>query len=36
MSSMIPFSFESHSIRVLTVNGLPWFVAKLVLAQLPD
>lgn len=28
MSSMIPFSFESHSIRVLDQQGAPWFVAK--------
>lgn len=28
MSSLIPFSFESRSIRVLAVDGLPWFVAK--------
>ena len=28
MSGLIPFSFESKSIRVLSVDGLPWFVAK--------
>lgn len=28
MSSLIPFRFESKSIRVLDVDGLPWFVAK--------
>lgn len=34
MSSLIPFSFESRSIRVLTVDGLPWFIAKDVLLAL--
>ncbi len=28
MSSLIPFSFESHEIRVLTINDELWFVAK--------
>lgn len=34
MSGLIPFSFESKSIRVLSVDGLPWFVAKDVCAAL--
>ncbi len=28
MSKLIPFSFESKSIRVLSLGGSPWFVAK--------
>lgn len=28
MSSLIPFSFESKSIRVIDVAGAPWFIAK--------
>lgn len=28
MSHLIPFSFESKSIRVLNLDGAPWFVAK--------
>jgi prophage antirepressor-like protein len=28
MSSLTPFCFESSPIRVLSVDGLPWFVAK--------
>ncbi len=28
MSALIPFSFESRSIRVLNIEGAPWFVAK--------
>lgn len=28
MSQLIPFSFESKSIRVLSLDGSPWFVAK--------
>jgi len=28
MSNLIPFSFESKSIRVLNLDGAPWFVAK--------
>jgi prophage antirepressor-like protein len=34
MSSLIPFSFESKSIRVLDVVGNPWFVAKDVMQAL--
>lgn len=34
MSSLIPFRFESKSIRVLSVAGVPWFVAKDVLRAL--
>ncbi|HHW4669585.1 MAG TPA: BRO-N domain-containing protein, partial [Xylella fastidiosa subsp. multiplex] len=26
--SVIPFSFENHPVRVLIINGEPWFVAK--------
>ncbi|HRY16215.1 MAG TPA: Bro-N domain-containing protein [Candidatus Competibacteraceae bacterium] len=25
---LVPFQFESHAIRVLTIDGQPWFVAK--------
>jgi len=28
MSSLIPFSFESHSVRAFNVDGIPWFVGK--------
>ncbi len=28
MPDLIPFSFESKSIRVLNLDGAPWFVAK--------
>ncbi len=28
MSSLVPFSFETREIRVLTIDGEPWFVAK--------
>ena len=28
MSSLIPFSFESHSVRAFNINGAPWFVGK--------
>lgn len=28
MTDLIPFSFESKSIRVLNLDGAPWFVAK--------
>lgn len=28
MSSLIPFSFESHSVRAFNVDGTPWFVGK--------
>lgn len=28
MSSLIPFSFESHSVRAFNIDGNPWFVAK--------
>lgn len=28
MPDLIPFSFESKSIRVLSLDGAPWFVAK--------
>ncbi|WGZ33592.1 BRO-N domain-containing protein [Xylella fastidiosa] len=26
--AIIPFSFENHPVRVLIINGEPWFVAK--------
>lgn len=28
MNSITPFSFESHTVRTLTIDGEPWFVAK--------
>ena len=28
MSDLIPFSFESHSVRAFTIDGNPWFVGK--------
>ena len=28
MSSLIPFSFESHSVRAFNIDGTPWFVGK--------
>ena len=28
MSELIPFTYESTDLRVVTVNGDPWFVAK--------
>lgn len=28
MSALMPFSFESQSIRVMNIDGTPWFVAK--------
>ena len=28
MSSLIPFSFESHSVRAFNIDGNPWFVGK--------
>lgn len=28
MSSLIPFRFDSHAVRVIDVAGTPWFVAK--------
>ncbi len=34
MSELIPFSFESKSIRVLNLDGAPWFVAKDVMLAL--
>lgn len=34
MSALTPFNFESRSIRVLTVDGLPHFVAKDVMLAL--
>lgn len=34
MSELIPFSFESKSIRVFSLNGAPWFVAKDVMLAL--
>lgn len=34
MSSLIPFSFESKSIRVLNIAGNPWFAAKDVMQAL--
>lgn len=34
MSSLIPFRFDSHSVRVINVDGSPWFVAKDVCAAL--
>ena len=35
MSSLVPFSFDSHQIRVVTDDcGLPWFVAKDVASAL--
>ncbi len=34
MNSLVPFSFDSREIRVLTVNSEPWFVAKDVLSAL--
>lgn len=27
-SAVVPFRFESHEVRALTINGDPWFVAK--------
>ncbi len=32
--SIIPFSFESHSIRAISYNGEPWFIAQDVCAVL--
>lgn len=32
--SIIPFSFESHSIRAINYNGEPWFIAQDVCAVL--
>jgi len=34
MSRLIPFVFEEKSIRVLSVDGLPWFTAKDVMKAL--
>jgi len=28
MSNLIPFRFDSHAVRVIDVDGSPWFVAK--------
>ncbi|UVL53943.1 Bro-N domain-containing protein [Pseudomonas sp. B21-035] len=28
VSSVIPFDFHGHSVRVVTINGEPWFVAS--------
>jgi len=28
MSNMIPFEFETHQVRVIDLDGAPWFVAK--------
>jgi len=28
MSNMIPFEFEAHQVRVIDLDGAPWFVAK--------
>ena len=28
MSELIPFDFDSHAVRVIDVDGSPWFVAK--------
>ncbi len=28
VAQVIPFSFESHSIRTFLIDGNPWFVAK--------
>ena len=28
MKALIPFSFENREIRVVTIDGEPWFVAK--------
>lgn len=27
-SAVVPFRFESHEVRALTINGEPWFVAR--------
>lgn len=34
MSSLIPFSFESYSVRAFNIDGTPWFVAKDVASAL--
>jgi len=28
MNALIPFRFESHAVRVIEIDGAPWFVAK--------
>jgi len=28
MSSLTPFRFDAHAVRVIDVDGAPWFVAK--------
>ena len=28
MNALMPFAFESHAIRVVMVDGEPWFVGK--------
>lgn len=33
-SAVLPFRFDSHEVRALTINGDPWFVAKDVCAVL--
>lgn len=33
-TDILPFQFESHEVRALTINGEPWFVAKDVAAAL--
>jgi prophage antirepressor-like protein len=27
-AQVVPFRFESHEVRTLTIDGNPWFVAK--------
>ena len=34
MSYLVPFRFENQSIRVLSIENTPWFVAKDVLSAL--
>ena len=34
MSSVVPFNFEQHAVRVVTRDGEPWFVAADVCAVL--
>ena len=33
-TNLVPFSFESHSVRATNINGEPWFVAADICAVL--
>ncbi len=33
-SSVIPFSFENYSVRIIVIDEQPWFVANVILIKI--